>query len=1797
MRAITTRTLRHFWFACVVAAIVVVLTAPFPAHAQLIQYTQGSVGSGLENTIQIPLRSYPGRGISLPVTLTYSSRVWRIGHLSTVNNGAYQSIAEAVYSEYATAGWNTTLDLPVIEWPKNTDTYYYSGKPFCHVCGSNLRQFRIARLYIHMPDGSTHEMRKSDIPYEGPINMVGTFYAVDGSRMRYDSNGQSTGTLYFPNGTRYEFNGATTKYIDANGNTLTYTAATRQWQDTIGRTIGMPLPANPQAQDYTYQLPGFDNQSVPIVFRFKTLSTALTPNGSGQTPALRAVGTQYLPNPSQAPTGPSGSNYPLQNQSPTLFFADTDNADPESVSLTWMVGRNQPGNQVFNPVVLAEIIYPNGLSYKFSYNIYGEIDKVTYPTGAFEQYQYGPMLPIGDVRTPYSQANRCLSSRKLSPSGAGDDLVTWTYSGLSAHVTATAPDGTKTETFRTSIPTPVHTGTQGSTTYYWPFGFEDARQGAVTEERVLDANSVMLRRRLYKYDQTSAIVPPSIPLLDNTNKTAYRNARVVRTVNLILDTDEDDALAQTESYDYDTTYEMSTGLDLIQTTERDFVAVDSESAQNDAIDLIPTGSSIARKVQTQYLDDSGYQNRNILRLRTFQFIKDGSDNVIAQTEWMYDEPLYAAAAYTDLNNVAYYTDPNTSIRGNNTTVKRWVDIGGNLHLDTHTTYDQCGNPVAYLNERLNVSQMVFSSTYKRAYLTSTTTAVPDSTGGHASATAFTKSSSYDFTTGLILSATDENGQVYTFSYKDDQNVIDVMNRLRKVTRPDGGWTRYTFSDAVGDMFCATETKQDQTHTLLEYDYIDPYGRSSRSFVSEGDGNYIVTDVLYDQMGRRLKSSNPYRTATLGGAVDPEDATYWTTSAYDALGRVTLLTMSDGSLITTLYRGVYTTVTDQAGKMKRQKVDGLGRTVRVDEPNNSGSLGTSDSPTQPTSYTYNVLNQIIQVDQGEQHRYFRYDALGRMTHERQIEAKEFPFTTTDEETPQNPTTNTIWSSKRIYDETLFGVNYKGLLTSAYDAREILTQFSYDNLNRPTTIIYSDGVTPRVDQYYDNKPFTVAGDNRVIFNKGRLSERRTVALGQVPSTSERYNHDLMGRTIQSQQSVGSNTYTMGYTYDVGSSLTSETFPSGRVVTYAYDDGARLSGVASGATNYASEFSYGDHGLISSMKLGSDTVESYEYTPQLQPKRIDWTRNSTQIQRYDYKYGVFNPTTGAIDESKNDGQIAQIESFIGGVKQWRQQFTYDSVRRLKSAREKRGDNDQQSYLANYTYDIYGNRFQPQAQNSGNPFSQAWVETDQIAATTNRFTSGITYDDAGNITEDTRFRNLAFEYDANNRQRASSNLNGSNRVTSVFSGSGQRLATMLNNELQSISVYDAKGTLIAEYGNSQPNEGTQYVLTDHQGTPRVRTNPSGVPNSRHDYLPFGEELGSGIGMRVAGQGYGNNDGINKKYAAMEGDPSGLAHTLWRKYDSMSARWTTTDPYNASMDVNDPQSFNRYTYVTNDPVNETDSSGLAPADIGFVQTENPWLANKLERAARETAIGSAQHPAQTTKDDGKHREEHQEDNSHETQPEPVTVISDPASSGPGIIEKGAAAAAGIILIGDGIGKAGTAIAGAAAGAIGKGASGGVQGATPETGPQAPETKSPTKPCITDHGPRGNETERNVLKTLGLPKNTRCINGVIPDAIDKTSVVEVKDAKKVSLSRQIRNEIAVADQQGKRFVLVITERTQRLTGPLIRAIGSQGGQILRYHGDGSIVDETNFWLSPSAAGSRSGGAWAPKNTIIDPRRF
>lgn len=1514
------------------------------SRAQNIQFTQGSVGSGLDVTIQVPIAAYPGRGASLPVTLFYSSKVWRLGHLGTVNDiSNYTTITEAIYGEHSTSGWKTSLDLPIIEWPKEEDQYYYTGRPYCFVCDSGLPRYRVARVYILMPDGSKHELRQSDTPYTGAMRVTGTFYAVDGSRLRYDSTGQNSGVLYLPDGSRYELfqlDSVTARFIDRNGNTLVYKSNTREWKDTLGRTIGMPFPAAPQAGvPYSYAPPGM-RPDKPYIFLWQKLSDpGVITDGSARKP----IASHYLPTPSATPSNYLGNNYPQMVPQAALFASEE--ADSES-PLTYVVQRYAPGkpygNVAFDPIVLTEVELPNGLKYKFSYNIYGEIDKITYPTGAYEQYQLLAAPAIGDIKPPYVQMNRVVKQRQLSANGVGNDLATWQYAvssgddpqiGAFQIIGTTAPDNTYTEVRKHNFMAPLQSGRNNPR--FWPFGWEDARQGIPFEERVYDKppsqGGVMLRRSLTDFAWTDNPVPPRLGLPLEQTAHAFRNARPTKSVSLMLDT-AGNALAKLATYGYNsnTAYTLTTGLDRTDMTESTFASIPQASAQADNVTTISTSYSfpLASSMVTTYVDDAAYQNRHILGLVTSILLKDAAGQVVSKSESFYDEAAYPLLTYGDLT-APHYNDPGTSVRGNLTSARRYSDIGASVYLETHAQFDQCGNVRNTWNARGIQSSFEYSSAYKHAYLTQTTSAVPDISGAHGSSSAFTTSSTFDYTTGLLLTTTDENGQVTTFSYQDDQSQNDPVNRLRKVTRPDGSWTKYSFGETLGNLFTLTETQQDAARTVKVYQYVDPLGRVSRSFSSEGAANYIAADTIYDQMGRVWKVSNPYRTTTLNGIADTSHTNDWTVSHYDALSRVDYVILPDASQVRTGYQGIYTTVTDQAGRQRRQKTDALGRVIRVDEPNSNGSLGTFDNPTQPTFYQYNTQGNLISISQGLtqaglnpedpnsylQHRYFKFDSLGRLTHERQVEQA-------GTHTAFDPLTgNSAWSRRLVYDEMIGGVSYSGLLTSAYDARNIRTEFRYDNLNRLWQASYSDG-TPTVSNYYDQP---AAG----YFNKGRLTQASTEAVGSIPATSQTCKYNLMGRVATTQQTVADQTYSMSYGYDLGGALTAQTYPSGRVVTYQFDDAARLSQVSSGTTIYANQFDYSTtQGLLKSITLGNGAVESFTYNSRLQLKSLDLTKSGTQLQHYDYKYGVYDPATNTVDETKNSGQIARIEGLIATQKQWQQNFAYDPVGRLSSAREFRGDNPTPSgkvWLTNYEYDVFGNRYQKQSQNANNPFSQVWVESGQVDPATNRFNSGVTYDNAGNVTVDSKFRNLAFEYDANNRQKQSSALDGSNAVVSVYDAGGQRVATQVNGQLTNVLVYDASGKLIAEYGSAPPeSSGTQFLTNDHQGSPRAITTAAGTVVSRHDYAPFGEDLPAGIGMRSGGSGYSQPDGVRQKYAGMEKDDvTGMSHTLWRQYDNLSARWTAPDPYTASMTIAAPQSFNRYTYVNNDPINLVDPLGL----------------------------------------------------------------------------------------------------------------------------------------------------------------------------------------------------------------------------------------------------------------------------------
>lgn len=94
---------------------------------------------------------------------------------------------------------------------------------------------------------------------------------------------------------------------------------------------------------------------------------------------------------------------------------------------------------------------------------------------------------------------------------------------------------------------------------------------------------------------------------------------------------------------------------------------------------------------------------------------------------------------------------------------------------------------------------------------------------------------------------------------------------------------------------------------------------------------------------------------------------------------------------------------------------------------------------------------------------------------------------------------------------------------------------------------------------------------------------------------------------------------------------------------------------------------------------------------------------------------------------------------------------------------------------------------------------------------------------------------------------------------------------------------------------------------------------------LPFGEELIVGMGdnsVRSAGRGYSVNC-VRQRFTGYERDSeTGLDFTGTRYYGSLMGRFTSPDDFWKDSHVADPQSWNKYAYVRNNPLKYIDPTG-----------------------------------------------------------------------------------------------------------------------------------------------------------------------------------------------------------------------------------------------------------------------------------
>jgi len=118
---------------------------------------------------------------------------------------------------------------------------------------------------------------------------------------------------------------------------------------------------------------------------------------------------------------------------------------------------------------------------------------------------------------------------------------------------------------------------------------------------------------------------------------------------------------------------------------------------------------------------------------------------------------------------------------------------------------------------------------------------------------------------------------------------------------------------------------------------------------------------------------------------------------------------------------------------------------------------------------------------------------------------------------------------------------------------------------------------------------------------------------------------------------------------------------------------------------------------------------------------------------------------------------------------------------------------------------------------------------------------------------------------------------------------------------------------GTAQATETTTYVLTDTQGTVLAREDAHGTTIATYDYRPYGRQQ---TGPTVPGPGYTGH---------MTDPDTGLVYMQARYYDPDTGRFLSVDQ--VAPIAGDIYSFNRYSYVNNNPINHIDPSGKCVED------------------------------------------------------------------------------------------------------------------------------------------------------------------------------------------------------------------------------------------------------------------------------
>jgi len=811
--------------------------------------------------------------------------------------------------------------------------------------------------------------------------------------------------------------------------------------------------------------------------------------------------------------------------------------------------------------------------------------------------------------------------------------------------------------------------------------------------------------------------------------------------------------------------------------------------------------------------------------------------------------------------------------------------------------------------------------------------------------ALNQSATYQFNscTGTMAFVVDPNGAKTSYSY-------DGIQRLIQTTFPDNGVDNISYVDS-GQNSITDSRQQVGSSFIVNKDLFDGLGRKSQTLQVVGTNSIVYTDFTYDATGNSQTVSNPYYTKA--------DSTYGVTTlsylntkgGYDPLGRVWTTTEQDNATKLYSYTGNLAEFYNENRSHWQRYYDAAGHLTKVIEPD--PSAGT---PALTTNYTYDGfgdLNAVAQLGKSgdtPRARTFKYDGLSRLL------------------TAANPESGTVcygvWSGSNCIN----GYDADGNLLNKTDARNVTITYSYDNLNRligKTYIVPS----PVPAGYAATAPVTYTYDQGAS-NYYPIGHRT----GMTDSAGQQsWTYDIMGRVRSIARSiltpVSNQSGNVNYTYNLDGSTNVGSFYAGTGFQYTYDAGGRKTGVAwvnngTTFTNVSGGTYTADGQLAGLTQGGGNTITpavttSNQYNNRLQPTVLSASESGVPIFSHAFCYASC-PGGEATTNNGNILQDVETDSQKTGPNYTPNlitvNFTYDELNRLLSAQSTTSQGVLTNWGDAYTYDSFGDLYQKTPIGSGMGESLVAIPT----AKNQMSGIGLVYDANGNVITDNM--GTQYTYDAESRIATAGTWSYS------YDGDGNRVLKSQGGSTGNTYWYAADGTLSDEQSvsiNSATGYPAQqqmnfylngkllmrgatsqypgyYILPDQIGSTRVTVDADSTGNTQGvTYYPFGTYVT-----------LPTDTSLEQRFTGKERDTeSGNDYFPKRYYSSAMGRWMSPDPIpwlgwqhppeGSSEEeeeeshkkfeewISDPQNFNMYAYVNNNPLNKTDPTGMAGCQAG----------------------------------------------------------------------------------------------------------------------------------------------------------------------------------------------------------------------------------------------------------------------------